>query len=277
VLGTAASLDRISVEDARAFHRAWVAPGTSALVVAGHFDEDEAMRLAAAGFGGWRGEAATPPSLRSQPVRTNGPPQRVARAGLSQALITFGRRGAAVADADQAPLDLVSLVLGRELHRVLRNQLDLTYGVQVSTYSWRGLGELTGSLRVRSDAIGRALDATADVLRRAARAFASYDATTVAFLRDLKERQARTLTSRFDGVEGAVAAARLSFVNELPLDWIQRYRASLDAVTVGDMNRVSALYLAPQDLHIVLVADPAPLDALRYDWPPPLPVARPSH
>jgi hypothetical protein len=36
------------------------------------------------------------------------------------------------------------------------------------------------------------------------------------------------------------------------------------------MRRVIERYLAPTEMHVVVVEDPAQLAALNYEWPPPI-------
>jgi hypothetical protein len=136
----------------------------------------------------------------------------------------------------------------------------------VNTIVYREAGVLSGTLWVGGDGIAKAVDAMLDCIRRFAPFFADR-ARAEWMLASLKHEAAQERLERFDGINGAVDAARLLFLDGVSDEWLAEYAHRLDSVSPEDMRRAVARYLAPADLHIVLVSNPAVLDALRLDWP----------
>lgn len=268
VRGTHASLVAATVNDLRTFQRRWIAPDTTALVLAGRISEAEAGKIAEDVFGSWSGSAQRlPPSAPLRPVSV-GPPALSPRKGVAQAFIAMGRLTARTGDPDLPAFDVVTTMLPRLFYEELRERLKLTYGLHVKTFADVELGLFLAYTTVRGDAIGRTLEATADCLRRLRRKFEEKSPRLQQYLALVKESVVQNMWLRYDGVDGAVLAAKLMFLQRLPLDWAVQYEQRLKAVTPDDINRVIDRYLDPKDLHVVIVADPGILSTLSLDWPP---------
>src|SRR5262249_26450619 len=118
------------------------------------------------------------------------------------------------------------------------------------------------------EAVSKALDAIAGCLLRLRQETYKESSQASRMLALTKDAVAHRETLQFDGVEGAVAAARMIFYQHLPIDWPSLYAPRVQAVTVDALRKTIDRYLEPQHLHVVLVAEPAALNAMTIEWPP---------
>src|SRR5262245_60354834 len=126
-----ASLTR---NEAAEFHRRYLVPGRSAVVVSGDVDGESIVRLLEKRLGAWRGPATEPPSI---PTPERSPRPRILllnRPGAAQAVVRIGHVGIARNDADFERVLLVNQVLGGQftsrLNEKLREERGFTYGVR---------------------------------------------------------------------------------------------------------------------------------------------------
>jgi hypothetical protein len=131
--GTPASLAAITRDDLVAFHRTWFGGNNAILAVVGDVTTDEAFAGAEKAFGTWGKAASAAVQAETPPT----PTRRLViidRPGAVQTEIRVGNTALPRKHPDYLALDLAIKILGGEggnrLHRVLRSDRGLTYGVR---------------------------------------------------------------------------------------------------------------------------------------------------
>ena len=152
------------------------------------------------------------------------------------------------------PLNLATRILGGEganrLHQVLRTERGLTYGAQAEMHTLRETGAIEASTNTRSEA-------TAEVLRLMVDEFWRLQRERVGE-RELAEAK-NYMTGSFPLTIETADAIATQVLNVLfyglPVEQLQSFRERVNAVTTGEVQRVSRFYLRPDRLSIVLVGN----------------------
>jgi zinc protease len=256
-----AAVRAVTRDDVHAFRDRWVAPNTTALVLAGSLTEAEARAHAARAFGSWQGQAPMPPLTPAPLERTPGAPTLVSKDGLNQTLVLFGRSAAAAGDRDEAPLRVATVALLSKLNADMREQLRLTYGARVGAWSRAAGGSIEGAAWVRADGADAAVQAVLADLRKTREIYRSNTQRREYVHSELKALLLRETFERFDGVTGSAGAAVSLFLQRLPQNWYDTSIAQIQGVTADQVEAAMERYFDPQSMHVVLVGDPKKLGA----------------
>lgn len=224
--------------------------GPAALAIVGAGDLDPGSLTAAAGeaLAGWSGPAPAlpPPAAPAGPRRAI---HRLARPGLTQAVIALGRP-ADLADDDLAA-QVAAVVAQSVLGERLRGDMAATYGLEVSLEPARGPGLLRILTQVDAAALGPALAAIHAALTDLQRRRLEPALVTRVCVHEALERLYQRQT---DAGQLAVLARA---------HWYDRPAApAADCRDLaGPATRRLHEYFAPDRLQIVVVGDPARIDA----------------
>ena len=251
--GTPVSLQRVTQNDLRAFHRQYFVPNNTILAIVGDIGADEAFSAVERVFGAWpRGDV--PASKPTDPP----PPTRrlivVDKPDAVQTEIRVGQLAIPRKHPDYLAFDIAVKILGGEganrLHRVLRSERGLTYGAEADAQSFKQAGDFVAETSTRTET-------TAETLKLTVAEVARLQAQRV-FERELADAQA-FLTGSFPLTIETPNDIATSVINavfyELPLDEVSTYRERVQAITPDDIQRVARDYVRPDRLSIVLVGN----------------------
>jgi zinc protease len=251
--GTPSTLSAIGRDDLIAFHKRWFGSNNAILAIVGDVTPDEAFAGAERAFGGWHRAEAEAPTPSEPP-----PPTRrvvvIDKPGAVQTEIRVGHIGIPRKSNDYMALDLAVKILGGEganrLHRVLRTERGLTYGASADMNGLKQSGDIVAETNTRSETTGETLRLIVDEYWKLLRDRVSE--------RELSGAQ-DYLTGAFPLTIETPSQIALQILNAvfygLNLNDLQTYRERVDAVSVGDIQRVAREYLHPDRLTIVLVGD----------------------
>ena len=252
-LGSLESIDDISIDDLRAYHRTALTPARASFLVVGAVTSAEVTAALAGMETRWHGDP---------PVLPPPPSWDPARAGLylvdapnaSQSVLSIGYLALAQADDDFYPSTVMNFRLGgggfaANLTQVLREQLGYTYGV-VSRFSGTGFpGPFRISSSVRSDIT---LEALAAVKRIVEAHGAQFDAL------DLEVTQSFLLRANARAFESP--GAKLGILADMH-DYgfgagyvLEREQIVRDMTTVR-IQELAARYLDPSRMVWLVVGD----------------------
>jgi len=251
--GTPESLQSITVDDLRTFHKAHYAPNNAILAVVGDVTPQEAFSGAERAFGNWSShdvkadDAGAPPEPTRRVIVVDKP-------DAVQTEVRVGQLALPRKHPDYLAYDLTMKILGGEganrLQRVLRSERGLTYGASAEFQALRQSGDFAANTDTRSDA-------TAEVLRVVVEEITKLQRDRVSD-RELSDAQAY-LTGNFpltiETPEDIAAQVLNAIFYGLPLSDIENYRELVNAITPDDIQRVARQYLKPDRLSVVLVGN----------------------
>lgn len=249
--GTIESVGALTREDVVGFYRRHVRPDTTIVAMAGDVTADEARRLVLARLGGWRRPTAPPPALPPAPGPAPARVQTIAKP-LTQATILLGRPAIRQVDPDYFSLAVASYVLGggsaSRLYTRVRDQGGLAYEVYSALSAGRYGASFLVSAQTRATEVVKVADILGEELARLAREPVSDDELQLA-----KDYLIGSFPLRLDTT--AKVADFVVAVEEqgLGLDYADRYRSSVAAVTAADVQRVAAKFLPPDTFSRVVV------------------------
>jgi predicted Zn-dependent peptidase len=253
LLGTEASLGRVTSQGLKTLHRATVVPQESFVVVVGNTAQDDVKAALEAAFGSWKGTA--PPRRQ---VRAPAPQTRrirvIDRKGAEQSNVAVASVGVARTTKDFDAVLMGNTVLGgmfsSRLNLNLREKHAFTYGAYSYFDMRHGPGPFVAGAAVDTPNTGAAIKEILDEVER----FCASPATSEE-LRLALGRQVKSLPGRFESVSATARAMADLGLYGLPPDEFRQRPARLEAVTPGQVQSAAARYLDPDDMQIVIAGD----------------------
>jgi zinc protease len=249
--GTRPSVAGLTRDDVLGFHRSHVRPDTTVVVVVGAVTVEEARRELRARFDGWVRPPAPAPATPA--VASPAPPavETVTRE-LTQATILLGRQAVNQAHPDYFPLQVASYVLGggsaSRLYGRVRDDGGLAYAVYSYLSPAQHGSSFVVSAQTRTAEVPRVLDILREELGRLGREPVSDRELALARSYLIGSFPLRLDTSA--KVADFVVAVE---VLGLGLDYADRYRERIAAVTAADVQRVAGRYFPPAEFSRVVV------------------------
>jgi zinc protease len=247
--GTLASVPRIDVADMKDYFGRVLARDTLRIAVVGDVDPATLGKLLDRTFGGLPAKASLAPVADVEAAR---PPQRAfIPLDVPQTVVTFGGPGIRRNDPNFMAGYVVSHILGggssSRLYREVREKRGLAYSVHESLLWMDHSAVFVGNTGTRADRAGETVDAVAREIRRMAE-----DGPTQQELDEAKSYLKGSQMLALD-TSSKLASALLQYqLDRLPIDYIEKRNAIVDAVTLDDVKK-AARRLWGQGLLTVIV------------------------
>jgi zinc protease len=251
--GTVESVGKLTRDEVVKFHREMFRPDQAIVAVVGAITVDEARAAILRRFGSWPKPATAPPRVATAEPG-GAPTETLVKKDLTQATIMLGRQAIRQTDPDYFPLSVAAYVLGGGSASRLYTRAREENGLVYSIYSYVSPGKYGASLVVnaqtRTAEVPRVTAIAREELARLVREPVSDRELTLA-----KSYLIGSFPLRLD-TSGKVADFLVAIEQqELGLDYPDRYKARIGAVTAADVQRVAATFLAPDTFNRVVVGD----------------------
>ena len=251
VEGTRASVARLTRADVLRFYQRHVRPDASIVALVGAISVEEARREVTARFGQWARPAAPTPFLAAA-TGASPPRAEVIRRDLTQATIMTGRAVIRQTDPDYFPLAVASYILGggasSRLYGRVRDEGGLAYSVWSEIGPARYGALLVVGAQSRTSAVPKVTDLLREEMARLGR-----EPVLDAELDLAKSYLIGSFPLRLDTSAKVAGFITTVEADGLGLDYADRYRRAIAAVTAADVQRVSARLLAPDTFNRVVV------------------------
>lgn len=252
---TYASIGSITRDDLVAWHAKYYHPNRIILGVVGDITVDEARKLVTAQFGDWaKGPALDEELPRPRTTPVPGVYEGV-KADSTQSFVSVGHQGSLLRTSpDYFPSVVLNEILSggftSRLFSKIRTELGLAYSVGGGIGAgWTRVSPFTMTMSTKVESTVRAVETLIE--------------------------EARMLTTSRPPTEAELALAKSGILNSFiftadsraeilgqqmtyeyygqPLDWLDRYRAAIEKVTVADVTAVAKKYIHPEGFSIVVV------------------------
>lgn len=234
--GTLDSVPKIDVSDMKDYVRRVIAKDTLRIAVVGDVDADTLGKLLDKTFGSLPAKASLTPVAE---VDATKPPQRAfVPLDVPQTVVTFGGPGIRRHDPDFMAAYVVNHILGSgsssRLYKEVREKRGLAYSVYESLLWMDRSALFIGNTGTRADRAGETVDAIDEEIRRMAE-----EGPTQKELDEAKSYLKGSQMLAFD-TSSKLAQALLQYqFDRLPIDYIEKRNALVDAVTLEDARRVA--------------------------------------
>jgi len=254
--GTPESVAAISADDLRGVLRR-LARDNLVVSVVGDIGADEVGPLLDAAFADLPARADLPDIAPAAPGHGG---TIVVPLDVPQSVVVFGQKGIARDDPDFYAAYLMNRILGgggftSRLSTEIREKRGLAYSVY-SALVPRDTGSLIlGGVATENARVGESLD----LVRREWTRMRD-EGVTEAELADAKSYSIGSYPLRFTSTGGIAAMLTAIQLDSLGIDYVDRRKALLSAVTVADIRRVARRLLDPDGLTVVVVGQPQGVD-----------------
>jgi len=250
--GKMETLARIGLADLKALYRAQIKPADAVLAVSGDITMAELLPLLNARLSGWKGKAARG-LMDISPAKAVAGEQRDVVLPTSQMLVQLLRLGPARDDADFFPAFVLNHMLGgggfgSRLMEEVREKRGLVYGVYSYFQPLAVSGPFVITLQTRADQAREAEVVVRDVLADMAAGKISRKQMVAS-----KENLIGSFAQRMDSNHERVGLISMIGLYHLPLDYLSRWTARVQAVTLGQVKAQAAKYLKPEQWNRVRV------------------------
>jgi predicted Zn-dependent peptidase len=258
-LGSAAALQRLSLEEAVAFHHDTFDPSQTTLVVGGPHPHGELLRIAEEAFGGWvmaRGRPRAGSAAADVPAAPSGGGLAVLpREAASQSELRIGHLSVRRNTPDYPALIVMNAVLGGQfvsrLNLKLREEKGYTYGARTG-FDWRrGMSPFELQTSVHTAVTAEAVrDSLAEIEAiRGARPVSDGELTLA------KASLTRGYPRNFETVQQVARSVAQLALYSLPDSYFAEFVPKVNAVSAGDVTAAAARYLDPAKLTTLIVGD----------------------
>lgn len=245
----------ISVEDLKAYHRAYYTPTNAYLIIIGDITEKQVSTLTSKHFSKWKGSTIKPARRRTVKTSKNRQISFAHKEGAVQSVVMVSNPvDLKPGDPDAIPASVMNALLGggisSRLNQNLREDKAYTYGANSSLRPDVLTGTFSASASMRSEVT---------------------DSSIVEFLHELQrirtepvgEQELQSMKNFMTGgfaraLESPRTIARFAYniaKYELPTDYYQTYLERLNAVTSDDIITVAKKYLHPDQANIIVVGN----------------------
>lgn len=247
--GDARALTAIAPDDLKTFARSHWVRGGLRVAIAGDVNAAAAAVLLRAAFGALPEQAPPPPPA---PMRVGAPGLHVVEMDVPQPAAFFALPGLLRSDPDFLTGYVANYILGgggfaSRLTKEVREKRGLTYDISTDLIPYRRAGLLLGEVAARKDAMRQ----TIAVVRETMRKFVA-DGPTQQELADAKTYLNGAFPLAFASDAGL--AAQLNYFQQMGLgiDYLDKRPGLIDAITIGDIRRVTRRLCDPSKMTIVV-------------------------
>jgi zinc protease len=254
VVGTDASLGRITRADVVRFHARAYRPDTMVVAVVGDVTVEETRAAVTARLGDWRAQGPRGALPGPAPVKKSVARAETVQRDLTQATVLLGEASIPRAHPDHYPLLLAAHVLGggssSRLYTRVREERGLVYSIEAEVAPALRGGLFLVTFQSRSAGVREVLGLVREELSRIRREPVSDEE-----LGQAKAYLVGSFPLRMD-TNGEVAALLLRVERfGLGLDYPTRYRRAIEAVTAADLLRAVRAHWDPARMSLAVVGN----------------------
>jgi len=252
--GTEESVDKITRQDIIDFYKTYYAPNYAIMSVVGDLSKDELRTLLDKYFKGWAGRSVDEkplPEIRP----AEGPKVIKIDKDLTQANIILGHVGIKRENPDYYAVSVMNYILGgggfaSRLMDNIRDNKGLSYDVHSSFSASKLAGSFQAGLQTKNSTAGTAIG---EVLKEMDRMRSG--PVTDKELSDAKAYLTGSLPLRVDSNRKIAGfLINVEYYN-LGLDFLDKYKGFIEAVTKDDVQRVAKEYLDTKNYVLVVVGN----------------------
>ncbi len=251
---SAADVEKLSREALAETHRQRFIPNNAILIAVGDIDKNELYSEIDEQFGAWPAGELSPPKVSELPVQGDRSLTIVDRPGSAQANIVLANMAFKRNDPDYFAATVMNQVLGAgassRVFMNLREEKGYTYGAYTRLDMKRLAGDFEATAEVRTSVTSDSLREFFYELERIRN-----EPVSPAELADAKNFLTGVFPIRAETQEGLTNLIVNQKLYELPSDYLQTYRANIEAVTAEDVQRVAMKYVHPERSAMVIVGD----------------------
>jgi len=254
ILGTAETVNAITIDDLKAYYGAHMSPSVARMHVVGALPKASVTRALGDLARDWKGKPLALPAATAAGTPSAGKVYFVDVPDAKQSVLRIGYRALAAIDADYYPATVANYILGgggfaSRLTQQLREGKGYTYGINSSFSGSQSAGPFTIASGVRSNVTLESTQLVKQVLGDYAPTFSAADLeTTKNFLVKSNARAFETATAKLGMLDN------ISKYGWSP-GYVKEREAIVKAMTVPQVQALAQKYLDPAKMVWLVVGD----------------------
>ena len=258
---TAESLDRITQDALRKWHRERYAPQNSILGIAGDVRAKDLIAKLEKRLSGWKKSDLHPALPRNPEALSARKVFLVHRPNSVQTTVSLGNIAIDRRSPDYMPMVVMNDIIGggasARLFLNLREEKGYTYGVYSDFTAVRYPGPWRAGGNMRTEVTEGALVEFFNEIRRI-----RDEKVPLAEMEESKRSIVASFALSLEQPSRVLAFAITRKLYDLPTDYWDVYAAKIAAVTVDDIQRIARKYLDPEKIQIAAVGDAGKIKAI---------------
>ena len=253
--GTDVTLNNITRKDLLDFYKNYYAPNNSVLVISGDITPDDAFAAAEKSFGAWQKKYIEfPETVSPQPLQGYNIVV-VNKSDATQSQIRMGHLGIMRSNEDYFQVTVMNYILGgggfsSRLMKIIRSEKGLTYGISSSFSARKMQGPFTIGTFTKNESVGEAVKEIINQMK----IFLQKKATAEE-LNDAKSYLNGSYPMNFETPDQFASQLLNVELYDLGADYISKYRETVQAVTLKQIQEAAQKYLDPENMVIVVVGN----------------------
>jgi Predicted Zn-dependent peptidases len=268
-LGTLESIDKISIDDLKAWYDRCISPKVTRILVAGNVTEDQVMATLKPFLLEWKAKDVTFNNYQVPPAPDKSVIYFVDMPGSGQSVIYIGYPALSRSNPDYVKADFINYRLGGAftsvLNQILREQKGYTYGASSAFQEMKGIAPFIAASSVRSDVTFESVKIFKDEMEKFRNGLSESD------LQFVKNCMLRSDALRFETNDALVGMLSTMSKYGLPEDYIKQEDNVIKNMTVEDSRAIAEKYVVPGKMYYVVVGDAAtqekPLEKIGFGNP----------
>jgi zinc protease len=267
--GTLESIDKVSIDDLKAWYDRCFSPKVTRVLVAGNVTEDQVLAAMKPFLLEWKGKDVTfnnypvPPAPEKSTIFFADIP------GSRQSVIYIGYPAISRTNPDYVKANFINYRLGGAftsiINQILREQKGFTYGASSYFQELKGIAPFIAASSVRSDATFESVKIFKDEMEKFRNGLSDSD------LQFVKNCMLRSDALRFETNDALVGMLSTMTKYGLPEDYIKKDDDVIRNMTMEDTKAIAEKYIVPDKMYYVIVGDAAtqlkPLEKIGFGKP----------
>ncbi|MEP6766064.1 MAG: pitrilysin family protein [Gemmatimonadaceae bacterium] len=252
-----ADLKAVTRDDVADLAKKFFVPVNATAYVVGDMTRAQAKAKLEKAFAGWTGGQKVVVKYPDAPVIGSTTIYVVDMPNKPQSTLMLARTIAPEYSADMAKVDVMNAILGGMFQSRLNSNIREAKGYSYGFNSGVGWRKGPGTLRAQGDVIREKTDSSLIEAMKEIRGMSGDKPVTADELTAAKNSYTLSLPSDLQSIAGISGVVSRIVDNDLPKDWWSQYIASINATTAADVAAMSAKYMDPTHLVILIVGDKA--------------------
>jgi zinc protease len=259
--GDAAEVKAMTLDDLRAFHRAYYRPEFATLLVVGDVTAASVMPLLERAFSSWKGDGpvASPAPIPAAAQLTKRQIYLIDKPGAAQSQIRIGWVGVPRSTPDYPTLQVLNTILGGAFTSRLNTNLRETHGYSYGAFSGFEERVSPGAFSARA---GVQTDKTAEALKEFFNEFAGIlKPIPAAEMDKARNYVALGFPAEFESAGDLAQKMEEQVVHGLPDEYFPSYIRAVVQTTGPGVEKAATQYIQPDKFAVVVVGDRKVIEA----------------
>lgn len=252
-LGTKESIDKISLNDLKAFYDKNFSSGVTKIQVAGNITKEQVLEALKPLETEWKAKEVTINNYQLPAGPEKSQIYFVDIPGSRQSVIYIGYPAMSRENPDFVKADFINYRLGGAftsiLNQILREEKGFTYGASSYFQEMKIMAPFVAATSVRSDATLESVKIFRDEMEKYRQGISEND------LQFIKNCMIRSNALRFETNQSLVGMLFTMAKYELPDDYIKRDEDIMKNITLEEHKRITNKYIIPNKMYYVVVGD----------------------